>query len=93
MEPVGDKVLLSAVTARPGKDNRHSLELQGSIKVRGRLDKKRLLQSILGKDVASARIMLASFPELGRYELRMPKSMKTLPGWEPKIRVILREQP
>jgi len=37
--------------------------------------------------------MLASFPELGRYELRMPKSMKTLPGWEPKIRVILREQP
>jgi hypothetical protein len=93
LEPVGDKVLLSAVTARPGKDNRHSLELQGSIKVRGRLDKKRLLQSILGKDVASARIMLASFPELGRYELRMPKSMKTLPGWEPKIRVILREQP
>lgn len=93
LEPVGERIRIAEVTARPGDKNAHSLQIQGDIMVRGRLDQKRLIQSIIGKDLDSARRTLAGLPELSRYELRAPKGMKTLPGWERNIRVILRGQP
>jgi hypothetical protein len=85
----GEKYRIKSIAARPGSDGFHQLTIQAETKVKGNLDRRRILRQILGKETSEAREDLAQLPEVGKYNIQAPDTMKRLPRFGFQVRLVL----
>lgn len=72
-----------------GEDLRRAkVEMQATAKIRGRIDKRKIMPAIAGKTLEEAKEALAGFTEIGRVEFRSPGRAKTIPKFSFQVRMV-----
>lgn len=72
-----------------GNDLRHSeIYVHSAVKIRGRIDRRRLFQAIAGKTLEEAQIELAGFPEISRVEFKDTSGVRTIPTRSFQVRIL-----
>lgn len=85
----GETIRIKSITARPGEKDNYQLVMQAETAVKGRLERRRLLRQLCGRETTSAHQSLAELPEVGKFNIQAPEGMKRLPRFGFQIKIIL----
>ncbi|NLY88326.1 MAG: hypothetical protein GX085_01720 [Firmicutes bacterium] len=73
-----------------GRDLRHAeLYVQSAVKIRGKIDRRRLFQAIAGKTLEEAQVELAGFPEVSQVKFGNTSRVQRVPTRSFKVRFLV----
>lgn len=85
---VTNDIALKSLKVVGGDLHRSKVELQATAKIRGRIDKRKIMSAIAGKPLEEAKEALVGFSEIGRVEFRAPGHSRMIPKYSFQVRMV-----